>query len=166
MDSYNPDLSSEQTYYNWGIQLPPPTISPAVITGNVTVVTTINGGGGGQATGPAITLGSNWNGVNFVASSGSVNLDILNAANARADLGAAKSGSNDDITDFTALTGNTGVNPWTGTASGGPFATYSGTASAGYVQAELQDVMDKLQETTEFLMFLTAALLAWGGVET
>jgi hypothetical protein len=99
-DSDNPDLSAVQTYYNWAVQLPPSTTNPAVISGDTTIITTINGGGGGQATGPAITLGSNWNGVNFVASAGSVNLDILNAANARADLGAAASGVNTDITEL------------------------------------------------------------------
>lgn len=166
MEDYNPDLDYAQTYYNWGIALPPQPASTTIVAGDTTVVTTINGGGGGQATGPAITVTSTWNGVNFTASAGTLTLEVLNAANARADISAAKSGSNSDITDFTALTGNTGVHPWTGTANGGPFATYSGTASVGYVQAELQGVMDTLRDTTQFLMFLTAALLAWGGVET
>lgn len=100
MDSANPEIQPQQIYYNYSIQLPPLAISSTTITGDVTVVTTINGGGGGQATGPAITLGSNWNGVNFVASAGNVNLDILNAANARTDLGAAASGVNTDITQL------------------------------------------------------------------
>jgi hypothetical protein len=100
MDSSNVELQPQQIYYNYAVILPPSTTNPAVISGDTTIITTINGGGGGQATGPAITLGSNWNGVNFVASAGSVNLDILNAANARADLGAAASGVNTDITEL------------------------------------------------------------------
>jgi hypothetical protein len=100
MDSANPEIQPQQIYYNYAVILPPSTTNPAVISGDTTIITTINGGGGGQATGPAITLGSNWNGVNFVASAGSVNLDILNAANARADLGAAASGVNTDITEL------------------------------------------------------------------
>jgi hypothetical protein len=96
----NPDLQSTQLYYNYGVPLPPFTTSPTVISGDVTVVTTINGGGGGQATGPSITLGSNWSGVNFVASAGNVNIEISNAANARTALGAAKSSINTDITQL------------------------------------------------------------------
>jgi hypothetical protein len=83
-------------------QYSPPVIPSTTIinTGATTVVTTVNGGGGGQATGPAITFGSNWNGVNFTANAGAVNLDIINPANARTDLGAAKSGVNTDITQL------------------------------------------------------------------
>jgi hypothetical protein len=100
-DIGNPDANDPtQFYYNQGIPLPPATVSPTIITGDVTVITTINGGGGGQATGPSITLGSNWSGVNFVASAGNVNIEITNAANARAALGAAASGVNTDITQL------------------------------------------------------------------
>jgi hypothetical protein len=95
----NIQLDSDYTYQTYA---PPitPIISPITSTGDITVVTTINGGGGGQATGPAITLGSNWNGINFVATAGNINLDIQNAANARTDLGAAASGINNDITQL------------------------------------------------------------------
>ena len=160
----NIQLDSDYTYQTYA---PPitPIVSPITNIGDVTVVTTINGGGGGQATGPAITLGSNWNGVNFVASAGSVNLDIQNAANARADLGAAKSGANDNINTFSALTGNGGFNAWTGTPDQASHATFSGTASAGYVQAEMQAVMDSLQQATGLIMALLTALLASGVVE-
>lgn len=84
-------------------QYAPPVTStfiPQQISGDVTIITTINGGGGGQATGPAITLGSNWSGVNFVANQGNVNIEITNAANARTALGAAASGINTDITQL------------------------------------------------------------------
>lgn len=145
--------------------------TPALLTQSFagdtsTVVTTINGGGGGQATGPAITLGSNWNGINFIASSGNVNIEITNAANARTALGAAKSGVNADLTELTTLTGAGGWSAWTGTPDKTSHTTFSGTASAAYVQAEMQAVMDSLQEVTEGFMALLATLLAWGGTRT
>ena len=149
-------------------QYSPPVVSTTTFSSvgdSTTVVTTINGNSG-QATGPVITLSGGSTGYEFDASMGSIVLSVGNAATVRSSISAAKSGANSDITSFTALTGNTGVSPWTGTANGGPFATYSGTASAGYVQAELQGAMDALRDATQFLMFLTAALLAWGGVET
>ncbi len=158
-------LVADYTYEQYKPPLTPLQIAPTV-TGDVTVVTTINGGGGGQATGPAITLGSNWSGVNFVASAGNVNIEITNAANARAALGAAKSGVNADITQFTALTGNGGFNAWTGTPDQASHATFSGTASVGYVQAEMQAVMDSLEEATGLIMALLTALLASGVIET
>ena len=70
------------------------------IAGDVTIITTINGGGGGQATGPAITITSSWPGVNFTASAGTITLAINNATTARAALSAAKSGVNTDITEL------------------------------------------------------------------
>jgi len=85
-------------------QYSPPLAQTNITTnvgGDVTIITTINGGGGGKATGPILTLGSNWSGVNFVAQgNNALNIDILNAANARADLGAAASGINTDITEL------------------------------------------------------------------
>jgi hypothetical protein len=164
-DYDNSDLDPSQMYYNWAVPLPP---APTIVTnieGDTTIVTTINGNSG-SATGPAITLSGGSTGYVFNASVGSITLAVSNATTVRTSISAAKSGANSDITSFTALTGNTGVSPWTGTASGSGHATYSGTASAAYVQAELQGVMDKLQQTTEFLMFLVAALLAPGVVET
>jgi hypothetical protein len=73
---------------------------------------------------------------------------------------------NADITQFTGLAGNTGFNVWTGTPDQASHATYSGTASVGYVQAELQGVMDSLQQATGLIMALLTALLANGVVET
>ena len=178
MDSlFNPDIDPNAIYYNiYSSTLSQPTVTTN-ITGNTTIITTINGNSGAGASGPTITFTGGTTGLDFDASGNTIALTgtlvIANggtgsttAAGARTNLSAAKSGVNSDITAFTALTGNTGVNPWTGTASGSGHATYSGTASAAYVQAELQGVMDKLQETTEFLMFLVAALLAPGIVET
>lgn len=166
-DTGNPDVNDPtQFYYNQGVPLPPVTISPTIITGDVTVVTTLNGGGGGQATGPSITFGSNWSGVNFIASAGNVNIEITNAANARAALGAAKSGSNGDITDFTGLSGNTGWSNWTGTQDKTSHSTYPATvASAAYDQTQMQALMDKMQQQTEAFFALLTALFAWGGVK-
>lgn len=157
-------LDSEITYQ----QYQPPVITQTDITnitGDVTIITTINGGGGGQATGPTITLGSNWSGVNFIASGSNLNIEITNAANARAALSAAKSGVNSDLTQFTALTGSGGWAIWTGTPDKASHATYSGTASVGYVQAELQGVMDKLQQITEAFKALQDTLLAGGEIK-
>lgn len=163
----NLPLTSDFTYQ----QYTPPTFPTTTfnITGDSTgslPVTTINGGGGGQATGPSLTVTSTWNGVNFTAAQGTLTLEILNAANARTALGAAKSGANDDINTFSALTGNTGFNAWTGTPDQATHATFSGTASVGYVQAEMQAVMDSLQQATGLIMALLIALLANGVIET
>lgn len=96
---FNYDTNPPALYQAYS-QPPPNTFAPTINLGDTTIITTINGGGGGRATGPAITIGSNWSGVNFVASQNSLNLDILNAANARADLGAAASGVNTDISQL------------------------------------------------------------------
>ncbi len=152
-------LNSDYTYAeNYPNLVQPPVTN--VFTGDVsTVVTTING-----ASGPVINItaapstGYEFNGVV---------LQVANAATVRTSISAAKSGVNSDITSFTALTGNTGVNPWTGTPNGASQTTYPATvASAAYVQAEMQGLMDKMQDVTEFLMFLVAALLASGVAET
>lgn len=173
----NADIQPEIIYYNYATTIvTPPTVTTNVF-GDTTIISTVNGGGGGQAVGPQITISGGSTGMNFVASGNTIALEgtliIANggtgattAVAARSNLSAAKSGVNGDLTAFTALTGNTGVNPWTGTPDGSGHATYSGTASVLYTPAELQGVMDKLQETTEFLMFLVAALLAPGVVKT
>jgi len=135
------------------------------ISGAPTVINTINGNSG-QATGPAITLTGGTTGYEFNATSGSITLVLNNAATVRASISAAKSGVNADITQFTGLTGNTGFNAWTGSSDGASHATYSGTASALYVQAELQAVMDKLKEVTETLKKMIDAHLASGVLET
>jgi hypothetical protein len=95
----NLQLSSDFTAQQYSP--PVPAIPTNIVNlGATTVVTTINGGGGGQATGPAITFNSAWSGVDYTATAGNVTLTIVNAANARAALGAAKSGVNTDITQL------------------------------------------------------------------
>jgi hypothetical protein len=165
IDSTNPDLNATQIYYNYAIQLPPAPTIATNISGDVTVITTINGNSG-QATGPTITLSGGSTGYEFIASAGTVSLAVDNATTVRTSISAAKSGVNADITQFTGLAGNTGFNAWTGTPDQASHATYSGTASVGYVQAELQGVMDSLQQTTGLIMALLTALLANGAVET
>lgn len=97
---FNYDTNPPALYQSYA----PPLVQSTAITnvgGDVTIITTINGGGGGKATGPTLTLGSNWSGVNFVAQgNNALNLDILNAANARGALGAAASGINTDISQL------------------------------------------------------------------
>lgn len=61
---------------------------------------------------------------------------------------------------------NTGWTAATGTANKGVYATYNtGTASAGYVQAELQSVMDALQAATRRIKALEDALRLNGGID-
>lgn len=177
IQDYNILLDSEFTYQQYAAPVTLPS-SITNISGDVTIINTINGGGGGQATGPTITISGGNTGLNFIASGSTIalegTLDVDNggtgattAAAARGNLGAAQSGANADINSFSALTGNTGVNPWTGTPNGGSQSTYPATvASALYSQAEMQGLMDKMQDVTEFMMFLVAALLAPGIVET
>jgi len=168
-------LNSDYVYAQYAT----PTIAPSItnIDGPTTIITTINGGGGGQASGPNVTISGGVTGMTFVASGNTITLqgtlDVDNggtgattASAARANLGAAKSGVNADITQFTGLTGNGGFHAWTGTPDQASHATYSGTASVGYVQAELQGMMDSLQQVTGLVMALLTALLANGVVET
>lgn len=142
------------------------TFAQPVIPEGTTVVTTINGGGGGHANGPNVTLSGGVTGYDFSGSGSTITLAVSNAATVRASISAAKSGSNSDITDFTGLTGNTGFNAWTGTPDQASHTTFSGTASVGYVQAELQAVMDSLEQATGLIMALLTALLANGVIET
>ncbi len=138
---------------------PVPALPTNIITGDVNIVTTING-----ATGP-INFQSP-DGYSFSGSVGGVvTMTVSNPATARAALGAAKSGVNSDLTQFTALTGSGGWSIWTGTPDKTSHATYSGTASVGYVQAELQGVMDKLQQITEAYKALQDTLLAGGEIK-
>jgi len=154
----NLQLDSDYTYStNYPNLVQPPITN--IFTGDVnTVVTTVNG-----ASGPNIDItaapstGYEFNGVVF---------QVQNAATVRSSISAAQSGINGDITKFTALTGNTGFNAWTGTPNQASHATYSGTASVGYVQAELQGVMDALQNATGLIMALLTALLANGVIES
>lgn len=172
----NIDTSPQLQYEQYQITVSQ-TIIPQVITGTVQI-TTINGGGGGQVTGPTITISGGTTGLNFVGTGDSITLNgtlvvanggtgATTAAGARSNLSAAKSGSNADITDFTGLTGNTGFGADTGTADKTSHATYPATtASVGYVQAESQGLMDKMKAVTEEVKAIKDALLAWGGLET
>lgn len=72
-DFYNPDVDPNLTYYNYATNLVQPTITQN-ITGDTTIITTINGGGGGQATGPSITFSGGTTGMNFVASGNQISL--------------------------------------------------------------------------------------------
>lgn len=165
-DSYA-ELNNDITYLaNNPVLIQPPVTN--VFSGDVTtIITTINGNSGGGASGPSVTFSGGSTGYSFNASGQAITLQVANAATARTSIGAAASGANADINSFSALTGNTGVNPWTGTPNGSSQSTYPATvASVGYVQAEMQGLMDKMQDVTEFMMFLVAALLAPGVVET
>lgn len=162
MDSSNPDLNATRIYYDQAIPLPPLAPVTNVFTGDsITTVTTING-----ASGPNINIVSSIGFAFLGGAGGNVVMSVSNAATVRSSISAAKSGSNSDITDFTALTGNTGFNAWTGTPDQASHATFSGTASAGYVQAEMQAVMDSLEQATGLIMALLTALLASGVIET
>jgi len=166
MDLLNPDVDPNGIYYN--IYSSTLSVSPVttINTGDVTtVINTINGNSG-KATGPSITFTGGSTGYVFDASMGTITLSVSNAAMVRSSISAAKSGVNADINQFTALTGNTGFHAWTGTPDQAAHATYSGTASVGYVQAELQGVMDSLQQATGLIMALLTALLANGVIET
>ena len=154
-DTASPYLEPDFTYQSYS---QPPVISPVpIIEGGVTPVTTING-----QTGPSITISAApGTGYEF---NGTV-LQVNNAATVRSSISAAKSGVNGDINQFTALTGSGGWAIWTGTPDKTSHATYSGTASVGYVQAELQAVMDKLQQITEAFKALQDTLSAGGEIK-
>jgi hypothetical protein len=166
-------LNSDYTYQEYTL----PVFTPSVTTvEGATIITTINGGGGGQATGPNVTFSGGTTGLNFTATGNTISLggtlNIANggsgastAAGARANFGAAASGVNADITMFMNLAGSGGWNAWTGNSDKTSHATFSGTASVGYVQAELQAVMDKLQEQTEAFKALLDTLLASGVIK-
>ena len=154
-----------------------PTISTTIVEGGtVTVISTVNGGGGGSVTGPNITISGGTTGLTFIGSDNTISLSgtlaitnggtgATDASAARGNLGAAASGVNADITMFNNLAGSDGWQAWTGNSDKTTHATYSGTASALYTQAELQGVMDKLKETTEALKALLDTLLASGVIK-
>lgn len=100
-DVYEPNilLNNEFTYQQYAAPVSFPTTINNV-TGDTTIINTINGGGGGKASGPSVTFTSSWGGVNFVASGNTITLAITNPTTARAALGAAKSGVNTDITQL------------------------------------------------------------------
>lgn len=144
-----------------------PTFSTTIVEGGAAPpVTGING-----AVGPNITIVGT--GLTFNGSGGTITVaGVLGEANggtgantfagARANLGAAESGVNADITMFTNLASSGGWNAWTGGSDKSAHATFSGTASALYTQAELQSVMDSLKQTSEGLKALLDTLLASG----
>ena len=166
-DFYNQDIDPNMIYFNvYSSTLSQPIVTTTIEGGTIAPVTTINGNSGTAVTGPAITISGGSTGYDFAGAAGSITLVVGNAATVRTSISAAKSGTNADITSFTGLNGNTGFNAWTGTPNQATHATYSGTASVGYVQAELQGVMNSLQNATELIMALLTALLANGVIET
>lgn len=167
----NFQLDSEFTYQQYA---PPaiPLTSITNISGNVTIINTINGRGGSNVTFSGGTTGLDFGGTGsafilegtlVVANGGT---GATTAAGARANLSAAESGANSDLNTLTALTGAGGWSAWTGTPDKTSHATFSGTASVAYSQAEMQAVMDSLKNVTEGFMALLATLLAWGGTRT
>lgn len=64
-----------------------------------------------------------------------------------------------EATGLKWIAASTGWSALTGSVDRGAHATYSGTASVGYVQAELQAVMDALKWATERLKAATDDLL-------
>lgn len=89
------DTNAAGTYQAYS-QPPPPIISPPTVTGDVTIVTNING-----ATGGRITFEGSAIGVAFTGSQGGVvTMSISNAALFRSAIGAAESGVNTDITEL------------------------------------------------------------------
>ncbi len=168
-------LNSDYTYREYSI----PTFEPSIVNveGGNTIITTINGGGGGQATGPNVTISGGATGLTFTAQGNSIvlsgTLDVDNggtgaatAAGARASLGAAESGVNDDITMFTGLSGVGGWGAWTGPADKTGHTTYSATADALYNQAQIQALMDKVKEVTEWVKAHVDVHLGSGIFET
>lgn len=168
-------LDSDYTYREYA----QPVVAPSVVNveGGNTIITTINGGGGGQATGPNVTFSGGTTGLTFNAANNTITLTgtlsisnggtgATSAAAARGNLGAAKSGVNDDITTFTALAGVGGFGAWTGPSTKTGQSTYSATADALYNQAQIQALMDKVQQLTEFVKALVDAHHGSGVLET
>lgn len=81
-------------------------------------------------------------------------------ARARLSISATGAISYNNVTGVISLATNTGWTADTGTASKAAHATYSGTASALYVQAELQGAMDSLLGVTQSVKAIKDALLA------
>lgn len=164
LEMYNIDTDAGQIYQQYSPP-PPQSFEQTVFEGGTFPVTTINGNAGAGASGPTISLSGGSTGYDFDASGSAVTLQVNNATTARTAIGAAASGANADINTFSALTGSGGWSAWTGTPDKTSHATYSGTASVGYVQAELQGAMDALNNVTEAFMALVATLLASGVIK-
>ena len=175
-NDYNAQLDADFTY---AAEYQPftftTTVSTKIIEGSAPV-TVINGGGGGQATGPNVTFSGGSTGLQFTATGNTIALSgtlavasggtgATTAAGARTNLSAAQSGVNGDLTMFTALSGSAGWAAWTGGSDKTSHATFSGTASVGYVQAELQAVMDSLKQQTEAFKALLDTLLGPGVIK-
>lgn len=172
----NLQLDSDYTYTAEYQPFAQTVFATTTIIGAAAPVTVIQGGGGGQATGPNVTFSGGSTGLNFTATGSTIALDgtlalasggtgATTATAARTALGAAASGVNNDITMFNALSGSAGWAAWSGTGDKATHATFSGTASALYTQAELQAVMDSLQEVTEGFKALLDTLLGSGVVK-
>jgi hypothetical protein len=166
-------LDSDYTYQEYTL----PVFTPSVTNvEGATIITTINGGGGGQATGPNVTFSGGTTGLTFTATGNMIAMSgtlvignggtgATTASGARANLGAAASGVNADITMFTNLASSGGWNAWTGGSDKTTHATYSDTADALYNQAQIQTLMDKVKELSEMNKALLDTLLGSGVIK-
>lgn len=165
MDNENLQLNNEFTYSNYGVP-PAATVIAPVVPGGIAPVVTIKGNSGAGASGPNVNFTGGATGYTFVAAGTDITLTVSSGATIRTAISAAKSGANADLNTFSALTGSSGWAAWTGTADKTTHATYPATvASAGYVQAEVQGLMDKVKQLSEMNKALLDTLLAWGGIK-
>ena len=96
----NVDVDPTGLYIYYNVPQLPLSSTEVNISGDViTNVTTINGGGGGRATGPSVTFQGS-DGADFVASQTTITWVISNPTTMRTALSAAKSGVNTDITQL------------------------------------------------------------------
>lgn len=148
---------------------PPPEASMLQEFGANTAVTSLNG-----LSGPSVVFDGGTSGFSYSTAAPNVSLNsplttkgdlyVRNAtAGTRQPVGANDTFLVADSTQATGLkwlAGVSGFGAWTGTADKTTHATYPATtASVGYVQAELQGVMDKLKQITEAYKALEDALL-------
>lgn len=163
-------LNSDYTYQEYT----QPVISTSFtnIEGGQTIITTINGGGGGQATGPNVTISGGTTGMTFTATGNTISLsgtleeanggtgqssytkgDLL-AASAAAVLQKLAVGADNArlAADSAAATGLAWIaasNGWgapSGTLSRAAYASYAGqTVSVIPTQAEVQQIDDELK---------------------
>lgn len=153
----NPDFTASQY-----LQIIPTTFASVTVLPGTTPITSVGGNTGSGASGPSLSVSGGVTGYSFDASGQNVTMQVGSALTVRTSIGAAESGANADINTFSALTGSSGWAAWTGSSDKTAHATYTGTASVAYVQAELQGVMDKLKQTTETLKAVIDTLLASG----
>jgi hypothetical protein len=173
---YNVDTDPNTIYYNvYSSTLSQPTITQN-FTGDTTIVTTINGGGGGQATGPAITFSGGSTGLNFTATAGTVTLEgtlvvahggtgATTAAGARTNLGLGTMATQN--ANAVAITG--------GTITGLPnldVSSYYAVAGVQVVEAQQPAVPDATggatidTEARAAINALLAALRIHGLIDT